>query len=60
MLIGDSERDLAAAQAIGMPAWLVRTGNGRQTEAGQAPNQPVYDDLADAVKAVLALSQRDT
>lgn len=60
LLIGDSERDLAAAQAIGMPAWLVRTGNGRQTEAGQAPNQPVYDDLADAVKAVLALSQRDT
>lgn len=52
--VGDSARDLRAAQAVGARAILVRTGNGRQTEA-QLANEPgieVYDDLA-AVAAVL-------
>jgi D-glycero-D-manno-heptose 1,7-bisphosphate phosphatase len=53
--VGDSERDLLAAQAVGGRAILVRTGNGRATEtrlAGKAAVE-VFDDLA-AVAAVLS------
>ena len=52
-VIGDSMRDLEAAQAAGAVPILVRTGNGRQTER-QLPaglrDIPVYDDLAAAAK----------
>lgn len=55
-LIGDSQRDLDAAAAVGARAWLVRTGNGRHTEAawGSQPQGPVYDDLAAAADALIA------
>ncbi len=54
--IGDSERDLEAATAAGARPILVRTGNGRKTEAalrrdGGSPE--VYDDLAAAAAALL-------
>ncbi len=47
-VIGDSERDLRAAQAVGARAILVRTGNGVETEARLARDETleVYDDLA--------------
>jgi len=53
--IGDSARDLQAAQAVGARAILVRTGNGRDTEAALAPGAgiPVFDDLAAAAAALL-------
>jgi D-glycero-D-manno-heptose 1,7-bisphosphate phosphatase len=46
-VVGDSERDLRAAQAVGARAILVRTGNGRETEARLAgePGIDVFDDL---------------
>ncbi len=54
LAIGDSARDLVAARAAGVRAWLVRTGNGRATEArGEAPADAVYDDLAAAVSALM-------
>ena len=55
LFIGDSQRDLAAAAAAGIPAWLVRTGNGASIEATQPAHQPVFDDLASAVDALLAI-----
>ena len=54
VFIGDSQRDIDAATRAGVPAWLVRTGNGRQTESFKADDVPVYDDLAAAVDALLA------
>jgi D-glycero-D-manno-heptose 1,7-bisphosphate phosphatase len=52
--VGDSARDLRAAQAVGARAILVRTGNGRETEAqlGAVPGVEVFDDLT-AVAAAL-------
>lgn len=48
--VGDSLRDLEAAQAAGCQPVLVRTGNGRATEMRLAADGlrdlPVYDDLA--------------
>lgn len=54
-VIGDSERDLRAAQAVGARAILVRTGNGRETEARLAARREpleVFDDLPAAVAAL--------
>jgi D-glycero-D-manno-heptose 1,7-bisphosphate phosphatase len=55
--IGDSLRDLQAAQAAGARPVLVRTGNGQQT-AENLPSEfstiEIYDDLAAAVAALLA------
>ncbi|MCC7257639.1 MAG: D-glycero-beta-D-manno-heptose 1,7-bisphosphate 7-phosphatase [Gammaproteobacteria bacterium] len=53
-VVGDSGRDLRAAQAVGARAILVRTGNGRATEAalGDASGVEVFDSLA-AVAATL-------
>lgn len=53
LFIGDSRRDLDAARRAGVTAWLVRTGNGRRTEADGGTAVPVYDDLAAAVEALL-------
>ena len=52
--IGDSLRDLQAAEAVGALPILVRTGKGRKTEAelGDA-GIPVFDDLAAAVRWLL-------
>ena len=55
--IGDSLRDLEAARAAGAIPVLVRTGNGRKTEAALPPgfrNVAVYDDLAAAAAALVA------
>ncbi len=53
--IGDSLRDLQAAQAVGAAPLLVLTGKGQRTHArGQGlEGIPVYPDLAAAVDALL-------
>jgi len=55
-VIGDSLRDLQAAQQVGARPILVRTGKGERTLAkGEGlVGIPVYDDLAAAVDALLA------
>lgn len=55
-VIGDSLRDLEAAVVAGARPMLVRTGKGERTLAkgGLPENTPVFDDLADAVEALLA------
>lgn len=57
-VIGDSERDLRAAWAVGARAILVRTGNGRETEARLAGERKleIFDDLATAATALLGES----
>lgn len=54
--IGDSLRDLEAGAKVGCAPILVLTGKGRKTqEAGGLPRgTKVYDDLAAAVKALVA------
>jgi len=54
--IGDSLRDLQAALTVGAQPMLVKTGKGVRTlEGGQMPEGiPVYENLADAVRAILA------
>lgn len=56
--IGDSLRDLQAAQAVGARPMLVKTGKGMKTlAAGQMPEgTPVFENLAEAVQAILAES----
>ena len=51
-VIGDSARDLAAAQAVSARPILVRTGNGRRAEAELDSNAGVgvFDDLRAAAK----------
>jgi D-glycero-D-manno-heptose 1,7-bisphosphate phosphatase len=53
--IGDSLRDIQAAQAVGATPILVRTGKGERTlERGEGlVGVPVYADLAAAVEALL-------
>jgi D-glycero-D-manno-heptose 1,7-bisphosphate phosphatase len=51
--IGDSLRDVTAARAAGALPILVRTGNGRATEA-KLGGVPIYDDLAAAATALIA------
>jgi D-glycero-D-manno-heptose 1,7-bisphosphate phosphatase len=62
LFIGDSLKDLQAAQAYGCQPVLVRTGKGEQTLAtlhGACPGVdrpldiPVYSDLAEASRAIL-------
>lgn len=53
--IGDSLRDLQAAAAAGATPILVRTGNGRRTEASLPKKLraiAIYDDLAAAAQAL--------
>ncbi len=54
-VVGDSLRDLQAAQAVGASPILVRTGKGERTIAkGEGlEGIPVFDDLAAAVTALL-------
>lgn len=54
--IGDSVRDLEAAQAIGAKPILVLTGKGFQTSKQIRPDQniPVFEDLAGAVAALIS------
>lgn len=53
--IGDSLRDLQAAQALGAKPLLVRTGKGKRTaESTDLPSDiEIYDDLAAVVDALL-------
>jgi len=52
--VGDSLRDLQAAQSVGAKAILVKTGKGEKTLAAGLPdNVEVYDDLAAVVTALL-------
>jgi D-glycero-D-manno-heptose 1,7-bisphosphate phosphatase len=55
-VIGDSLRDLEAAIAAGARPMLVRTGKGERALAkgGLPADTPVFDDLAQAVEALLA------
>lgn len=52
--IGDSLRDLQAAQAVNARPILVRTGKGRDTEQQGVEGIEVYDDLACAVDQLLS------
>jgi len=54
-VIGDSLRDLQAAQAVGATPYLVKTGKGERTIAkGEGlDGVPVYDDLAAVVDELL-------
>lgn len=58
-VIGDSERDLRAAQAVGARAILVRTGNGHETEARLDPRESVevFDDLGAVADALIGASR---
>lgn len=53
--IGDSLRDIEAAQAAGASPILLRTGKGEQLiRSGKVPkNVPIYPDLSAAVDALL-------
>lgn len=54
--VGDAWRDLQAARAGGAIPVLVRTGNGRDTEAryrGELADVAIHDDLAAAAVAIL-------
>ncbi|MGI9291751.1 MAG: D-glycero-beta-D-manno-heptose 1,7-bisphosphate 7-phosphatase [Gammaproteobacteria bacterium] len=58
IMIGDSERDLLAAQAVGARTILVRTGNGRKTELAiknksEWSGLEVHDDLLAATHALI-------
>jgi len=53
--VGDSERDLRAASAVGARPILVRTGNGRMTEpliGGEGVE--IFDDLAAVARALIS------
>lgn len=54
-IIGDSLRDIEAAWAVGASPILVRTGKGLRTleSSKNLENVPVFDDLAEAVDALL-------
>ena len=52
-MIGDSERDLQAARAVGGRPMLVKTGNGLKTLEEDHDVEEVYDDLAGAVAQLL-------
>jgi D-glycero-D-manno-heptose 1,7-bisphosphate phosphatase len=58
LMIGDSIRDVQAAHAAGVPAWLVQSGygdNDRILEKSRAimPDIRVFPDLAAAANAIL-------
>lgn len=58
-IIGDSMRDLEAADAVGAKSILVRTGFGQRTET-QLPKDshvPVFDNLAEAANALIQRPQ---
>lgn len=55
LIVGDSLRDLQAAQAINAQPYLVRTGKGERTirEGEGLEGIPVYNDLSDFVNNLL-------
>ena len=54
--VGDSLRDLQAAQAVGAQPMLVLTGKGKKTQAagGLPENTLVFADLAEAVRHIIS------
>ncbi len=54
--VGDSLRDLQAANAVGAQPVLVLTGKGRRTqEEGGLPKKTlVFEDLAEASRHIIA------
>jgi D-glycero-D-manno-heptose 1,7-bisphosphate phosphatase len=52
-MIGDSERDLQAARAVGGRPILVRTGNGLKTLDEDHDVEEVYDDLSAAAAQLI-------
>jgi D-glycero-D-manno-heptose 1,7-bisphosphate phosphatase len=56
--VGDSLRDIQAAQAVGAKPVLVRTGKGTKTlEGGELPEDvPVFDNLLQAAIAIIEAS----
>jgi D-glycero-D-manno-heptose 1,7-bisphosphate phosphatase len=54
--VGDSLRDLQASAAAGCQPILVLTGKGKKTQAagGLPPGTRIYEDLAAAVRAIIA------
>jgi D-glycero-D-manno-heptose 1,7-bisphosphate phosphatase len=55
LMIGDAARDIQAAQAVGCPAILVKTGKGRQTLARKDDviQCPIFENLAAVVAALI-------
>jgi D-glycero-D-manno-heptose 1,7-bisphosphate phosphatase len=55
-VVGDSLKDLQAADAVGAQPLLVLTGKGQRTRAdgGMPRRTQVFDDLADAVRHLVA------
>lgn len=53
VFIGDSTRDLQAAEAAGVTPWLVLTGNGQEALEGWGRPVTVHDDLAGAARALI-------
>lgn len=51
--IGDAQRDLQAARAVGARPILVRTGKGERTLADEVSVAEVYPDLAAAATALI-------
>ncbi|WP_428622907.1 D-glycero-beta-D-manno-heptose 1,7-bisphosphate 7-phosphatase [Sedimenticola sp.] len=60
--IGDSLRDLQAAQAVGATPILVRSGKGLKTAADPQldPAIPIYNNLSEAVAALLEQEEVNT
>lgn len=60
-VVGDTLRDVEAAQAVGARAILVRTGKGEVTVgAGEPPAVSVYSDLAAVATALLDEDKAET
>ncbi len=59
IFIGDSLKDIQAAQNAGAKAALVLTGNGKTTisQLNDSDNIPTYNDLASAVDALIATTK---
>jgi D-glycero-D-manno-heptose 1,7-bisphosphate phosphatase len=55
-VVGDSLKDLQAADAVGAQPMLVMTGKGERTKAegGYPRRTQVFDDLADAARHIVA------
>ena len=55
-VVGDSLKDLQAADAVGAQPLLVLTGKGQRTRAqGGLPRRTqIFDDLADAARHLVA------